>query len=209
MKKFIYIWVFCASFIFADNVLAQNDSVEVRVHFLYGSKPKRKYKSTEDRWFGGVLGGHAGIEWKPNKIINFQPKSRFHLFHKKQIINSKYSVLDTVTFHEILGGKYNDNKRTIVCLKLSREQYNKLDSLANAYHEKSPYDYAFFGMRCGAATYDLLAKSGVLKKCKFNKTWRCNFYPRIVRRKLEKLANKEHTAIIRSEGSTRRIWEKD
>ena len=59
---------------------AQSDSVIIRVHFLHGSKPKREFRHEEDRWFGGILGGHAGIEIGPNKIFNFQPKSRPHLF---------------------------------------------------------------------------------------------------------------------------------
>lgn len=185
------------------------DSVIIKVHFLHGSKPKRQYKKTEDRWFGGILGGHAGIEVSPNKIFNFLPKSRFHLFSKREIINSKFCIHDTLSFYEILGGKYDSVKKTIISIKISAKQKETLDSVVNAYCKRSPYDYAFFGMRCGAAAYDVLAQIGVVRKLSFKKTWRRTFYPRKLRRLLEAKTMKDIVSIRKFKGSSKRKWERD
>lgn len=193
-----------------NNIAFSNsDSVNITVHFLHGSKPHKKYKYEEDRWFGGILGGHVGVEFEPNKILNFVPKARFHVFSHPKIINSKFSIHDTVSFYEILGGQYSSVKKTMITIKISAEQKKKLDSLVNVYYKRSPYDYAFFGMRCGAATYDVLAQIGVVKKHSFNHTWRKIFYPRRVRRILEGNSNSQIYTINKSKGSMKRIWEKD
>jgi hypothetical protein len=192
-----------------QRLIAQSDSIIIKVHFLHGSKPKFKFRHEEDRWFGGILGGHAGIEYEPNKIINFQPKARFHLFAHPSLINSRFSVHDTLSFYEILGGGYSSVKKTAVTLRISAQQKARLDSVVLAYSIRSPYDYAFFGMRCGAAAYDLLAQAGVVKHYSFSKTWSKLFYPRKTRRRLEKLARSNGYTVQKVPGSEKRIWEKD
>lgn len=208
MKYIIAGWLLISLF-FNNRFAVANDSVLIRVHFLHGSKPKRAFKETEHRWFGGILGGHAGIEYETNKILNFQPKSRFHLFSNRSIINSKFSIHDTISFYEILGGTYDSVKKTIISIKISLGQKQRLDSIVKAYTRRSPYDYAFFGMRCGAAAYDVLAQIDVVRKLSFKKTWRRIFYPRRLRRRLEALAKIHHYKVLKQEGSKRRVWERD
>lgn len=198
-----------ATFIRLSGVGVNKDSICIKVHFLHGSKPKHKYRDTEDKWFGGMLGGHVGIEYEPNKILDFQPKARFHVFAKPKIINSKFSIHDTISFYEILGGKYDSVKKTIVTISLTSMQKQVLDSIAGVYHKRSPYDYAFFGMRCGAAAYDVLGCIGVVKKLSFSKTWKRIFYPRRLRRFLETQACERKYYVVKKEGSLRRKWEKD
>lgn len=210
--KTIKLFCLIAALLFTIDCLAisqQSDSVIIRVHFLHGSKPKREFRHEEDRWFGGVLGGHAGIEIDPNKIFNFQPKSRPHLFSKRSIINSKFSFHDTISFYEILGGKSDSVKKTIISIKISANQKSILDSIVIAYTKRCPYDYAFFGMRCGAAAYDVLAKAGVVRKLSFKKKWRRIFYPRKLRRLLEYGNIKGVVSIRKVKGSNKRKWEKD
>lgn len=189
--------------------ITQTDSSIIRVHFLHGSKPKHAYKHEEDKWFGGKLGGHVGVEISPNKILNFQPAGRFHIFSKSYLINSKFSIHDTISFYGILGGKPFEVKKTIVTIKISAQQKKQLDSLTAIYTVKAPYDYAFFGMRCGAAAYDILANTGVVKKYKFKKTYRKIFYPRKLRRRLESKAEENNYGVKKIEGSIKRKWEKD
>lgn len=186
-----------------------NDSVYIRVHFLHGSKPKWKFRKQEDRWFGGMLGGHAGIEYEPNKIINFHLRGMFHVFPKPNLINSKFSVHDTIAFYELLGATGYPVKKTSITIKISKQQKLKLDSIAAAYQKRAPYDYAFFGMRCGSATYDILSQIGVVKKMSMRKTRRTIFYPRIIRRILESDAKHKNYTVQKSAGSDRRKWEKD
>lgn len=195
--------------IFALNAKTQNDSVTIRVHFLHGSKPKHKYKHEEDKWFGGMLGGHAGVEYEPNKIFNFQPSGRFHVFRDSRFINSHFGIHDTVSFYSILGGRPNDVKKTIVSIKISSRQKKQLDSVVHVYTHKTPYDYAFFGYRCGAAAYDVLAHIGVVKKFGFKKTYRKIFYPRKLRRRLEHRAIERHYKVVKVAGSKKRKWERD
>ena len=209
MKLYIVAGWLLLSYLFSNCFASVNDSVLIRVHFLHGSKPKRAFKQSEDRWFGGILGGHAGIEFECNKVFNFQPKSRFHLFYNRSIINSKFSIHDTISFYEILGGNYDSVKKTIICIKISAIQKSKLDSIVKAYTKRSPYDYAFFGMRCGAAAYDVLSHIDVVRQLSFKKTWRRIFYPRKLRRRLEALAKIHHYKIVKIEGSKRRKWEQD
>ena len=187
----------------------ETDTLYIRVHFLHGSKPKRAYRYEEDRWFGGVLGGHAGVEIENNVIFNFTPKARFHLFAKRQIINSRYTTHDTTSFYAIMGGHPDSAKKTIITIPITAGQKRVLDSLQAAYHAKCPYDYAFFGMRCGAAAYDVLSQAGIVEKYSFGRTWRKIFYPRRLRRKLEKAAPLRGYKIERRAGTSRRIWEKD
>ena len=56
------------------------DTTYIKVHFLYGSRPLSKYRHTERKWFGGVLGGHVGIENDSNHILNFRTSGNFHVF---------------------------------------------------------------------------------------------------------------------------------
>lgn len=194
---------------FYSSSYAATDSLYIRVHFLHGSKPKKKFRYEEDRWFGGRLGGHAGVEIAKNKVLNFTPKARFHFFARRRIINSKYTEHDTISFYGILGGDPDSNKKTMITIPITALQKNMLDSLAIAYKEKCPYDYAFFGMRCGAAAYDVLARAGIVKKYSFGKTWRRTFYPRKLRRRLEKMASERGDRIVKKQGSYKRLWEKD
>lgn len=188
---------------------ADQDSVYIKVHFLHGSKPKKEFKKTEDKWFGGILGGHVGVEYEHDKIFNFIPKSRFHLFSNRNLINSAFTTHDSVSFYSLLGANPDSVKRTIIVIKISGAQKIKLDSLVKAYRKRPPYDYAFFGMRCGAAAYDVLAQIGVVYKYNFKKTWRKIFYPRKLRRRLEFYAKEMNFTVIKTEGSKKRIWEKD
>lgn len=190
-------------------IIAQTDSVVIRVHFLHGSKPKFRFRHEESRWFGGILGGHAGVECEPNEIVNFVPIARFHVFAKPELINSQFSTHDTLSFYEILGGDYGSVKKTIITLRISAQQKAALDSVAATYKNRSPYDYAFFGMRCGAAAYDLLARAGIQHPYSFAKTWSKFFYPRKTRRRLERLAAARGYTVQKMPGSIKRIWEKD
>ena len=68
MQKNIFILsllLLCTAQLFAQ------DSTMLKVHFLYGSKPKKAFKHMQKKWFGGLIGGHAGIECGDGKILHF------------------------------------------------------------------------------------------------------------------------------------------
>lgn len=185
------------------------DTAFIKVHFLYGSKPLKKYRNIEQKWFGGILGGHVGVEGDKDKIINFVPKGKFHWFAKKENKNSAFFLHSFENFYAILGGNSDSVKKAIVYIPITVKQKQKFDSIASAYLKQTPYDYALFGMRCGAATYDILAQINILINFKYSKTYKKIFYPKKLRKILFKKAKENGWTIIRNNGSDKRRWEKD
>jgi hypothetical protein len=207
MKQLIT-FIFC----FISYLIVAQDTL--KVHFLYGSKPLKRYKNVEKKWFGGILGGHAGIERDSSKILNFMPIGQFnsvklHVFPRKNNKRSVYVEHSFKPFYEILGGNSDSVKKAIVYIPITRQQKQKLDNIANTYLKQTPYDYAFFGMRCGAATYELLGQLNILPNYGAIKTRIKIFYPKKLRKQLLKKAIKNDWKIIRNKGSITRKWERD
>jgi hypothetical protein len=202
--------VFLICFIWIANaVFAQNDSSFIRVHFLYGSKPKKEYKHIEKKWFGGKLGGHAGVECGENgKILHFIFDRKANAIAKKNS-KGKYLYNSYEEFYSILGGKMDSNKRVTVLIPCSAAQKRIFDSLAKLYTTSPPYDYAFIGMRCGSATYDILAQLDIFKQLGLGRTKMQLFYPRKTRKRVLKQAKKNNWRVERHEGNARRKWEMD
>jgi hypothetical protein len=194
--------------LFSSHTFSQ-ETPFLKVHFLYGSKPKREYKSSERKWFGGVLGGHAGIESQPDEIINFMRGNDFHWFAHRKNKQSRYAVHSEKRFYSMFRGTPDSVKRAIIYIPVTEEQMKKFDSLAAIYLMNTPYDYAFIGMRCGSATYDLLAKIGVLKQFGYRKTYWKIFYPRRVRKRILRMATANNWRVEMTEGTVRRKWERD
>lgn len=186
-----------------------HDTTYLKVHLLYGSKPLKKYKDTEPKWFGGVLGGHVGIEGDSNKIVNFVPSGTFHLVAKKDNRHSAHTVHSASSFYAILGGEPENAKSAIVYVPVTTQQKQQFDSITAAYLKQTPYDYAFFGMRCGAAAYDILGQLHILTDYSVKKTSRKIFYPKKLRKRLFHLAERNNWRIIKQDGCDRRKWERD
>jgi hypothetical protein len=190
----------------AAPVPAFTDSI--KVHFLYGSRPYSKYKKTERKWFGGVLGGHVGIETDSGHILNFRTRGNFHVFTSNKNRHSRYDDLDYTDFYSLFGSDPDSVKRVIVTVPVTRSQKAKLDSIEALYLKESPYDYALIGMRCGAATYEILGQLGIMENYSHRKTYWKIFYPQKLRRRLLDKANENNWDIDRQEGSLKRKWEK-
>lgn len=185
------------------------DSAYLPVHFLYGSRPTQKYKFMEKKWFGGKMGGHVGIELDSNKIMNFVHYGSFHLISSKQNKHGVYILSSPSRFNSILGGDSNKVKTLTILIPVSRDQKMKLDSLSKLYLTRSPYDYALLGMRCGAASYEVLAQLGILPEYSKTKTALKVFYPKILRKELLRKAGENGWQIVRHEGTDHRSWEMD
>ena len=186
------------------------DTTVLKVHFLYGSKPLKKYKETERKWFGGILGGHVGIEVNEDELLNFLPSGgKLHVFADNKDKHSTYAIHSVPSFYSILGGEPNSVKMAIISIPITIQQKQTFDSIVSAYIGHAPYDYAFFGMRCGSSTYEVLAQLGILKSYSHKKTVRKIFYPRKLRKRLFKKAKQNNWTVIRKEGIKTRKWEKD
>lgn len=180
----------------------------IKVHFLYGSRPLQKYKDTEKKWFGGVLGGHVGIESDSGRIINFRGNGNFHVFQNKKNMHSKFDVHDFDGFYALFKSHPDSVKKVIVTIPVTAEQKRMFDSISTAYLKQTPYDYALFGMRCGAAAYEILGKLGIMKNFSYQRTYMKIFYPQKLRRRLLTMAEKNNWSIEREEGTDHRKWEK-
>ncbi len=186
------------------------DTSYIKVHFLYGSKPLKAYKKTEPKWFGGILGGHAGIESNNDQVLNFIPDGKFHLIANKNTKHSKYIIDSVGKFYSRLGGQHPDSaKQAIIVIPVTRQQKLKFDSICARYLSTTPYDYAFLGMRCGAATYEILGQLGIMQQLPLSKTSMKIFYPKILRKQLLTKAEKNGWQVIRQDGTSRRKWESD
>ena len=156
------------------------------------------------KYFGGMHGGHVTIE-VDSVDYGFSPSGRVHMISHPKKYHSQYD------------GKHTHNqppypkgyKVTTFIIPVTEEQYTQILKIESNYCAKPPYDYAFIGMRCGAAAYDVLAKIGVLKKFGRVKTYMKIFYPRKLRKRLIKKAKKNNWKLIREEGGNRRKWEGD
>ncbi|MCW3072121.1 MAG: hypothetical protein JWO44_2011 [Bacteroidetes bacterium] len=199
---------FLAAFIFlfpGSFARAQADSTYfIKVHFLYGSRPLKKYRDTEAKYFGGIHGGHVSIE-VDSADYGFVPEGKFHIFTHR---GSCHSAFITKQTHN--RDPYTDNQKvTTFIIPVTAEQHDQLLLLVSDYCSKVPYDYAFFGMRCAAASQDVLGKIGVVKPRGRLSNIYSTFYPKKLRRRMFRLAKEKHYKVISREGRTTRKWESD
>lgn len=197
-KTIIFLLIFASTY-------AQIDSTSfIKVHFLYGSKPKKKFPN-EVKYFGGLHGGHVSIQ-VGNIDYGFEPTYKVHIFPHRRRPKSDY--VDTFVKGQM---RYDTtkNKVTTFIIPLTTEQLNKLNQINLAYCKKAPYDYAFFGMRCASTAQDVLGQIGVVKKRGRFSNIVTTFYPKKLRKRLFKLAKANNYTIIQRPGRASRKWEKD
>jgi hypothetical protein len=176
----------------------------IAVHFLYGSRPAKAFKNSETKWFGGKKGGHVTIE-TGDSIIGFQPGGKCHLFGKKKNANGYFSIESKQNWlRDTASLQY-----TSVIIPVNEDSYLKVKNVLNNYLQSSPYDYAVFGMRCAAATYDILEETGIVKKRTRPGKWTSYFYPQLLRRRILKLAASNNYVVVRTKGRASRKWEKE
>ncbi len=184
------------------------DSTCIRVHFLYGSKPARGFKDREAKWFGGIHGGHTGIGIGRDSILSFLPNGDFHVFQHKTEIKGAFFIHTPDDFYRLFPADA-PVKKLIIEIPVSAAAAAAIQKKSAKYLRHAPYDYAFFGMRCGGAAYDLLSAGGIVKTWKYRKTWKRIFYPKKLRKKLLRRARQMNWKLIREAGSPARKWEKD
>lgn len=181
------------------------DTNKIKVYFLYGSKPASGHKKVEPYYFGGKHGGHVSIGID-TAIVSFTNVNGFHIFAHREKLKGIY-------IYESLKGFLKDTakcKYTIFEIPLMDSQYVKLKKVVLNYSNgKAPYDYAFFGMRCASATYDILSQIGLFKPKSRVGTIISNFYPKMLRKKMFRLAKKNNYTVTSYKGRKTRKWEYD
>jgi hypothetical protein len=156
----------------------------LRVYFLHGSKPAKDFKNIEEKWFGGRKGGHVGVEICTNGIVSLVPSGSFHYIGKRNQRHSTFRQDSHESFLEIFGGKAEKMRYTVITIPITTTQSQELCAVQKQYLQQVPYDYAFLGMRCAAASYDMLSKIRIVKPKSRICTIFKIFYPKILRKKL-------------------------
>jgi len=187
----------------------QDYTETIEVRFLYGSKPKPGHKKDQKRWFGGMLGGHVGIKYDENRNLTFFYEGRPHIFQRKNRPCGRYDLQSDSAFNYIMDEHVDSVKTLVIYIPITYHQKVKYVSLCADYVNKSPYDYAFFGVRCAYSTYHILSQIGVVTKYGYFRMWSKVFYPQILRSKLKHQAKKNGWLMIKKKGTHRRIWERD
>jgi hypothetical protein len=181
----------------------QTDHI-LKVLFRYGSRPARGYEKIEHSDFGGIHGGHVCIAID-SMVFGFDSPNGYHIFPRKKNIKG---VFLSEKEHEYMKDTIT-KKYAIVEIPITNEQYLKLKNIFTSYLNKPPYDYAFFGMRCASATYDVLSQIGIMKYKHFTGNVVSNFYPKLLRRKVFRLAKENNYKVTKLKGRKTRQWEED
>jgi hypothetical protein len=176
----------------------------LKVFFRYGSIPEIGYERIEYEETGGLHGGHVSLGLDSLEI-GFTNNGRIHIFPRKGINNGIFYWTYLEDFENQIAGK----KYITFVIPLNDSQYHRLRDTLMAYIANPPYDYAFFGMRCAAAAYDVLSQIGLFRPLSRTDNILSNFYPRLFRRKMFALARQKGYQIIRVRGRRTRIWEGD
>lgn len=202
--KYRILFLLCVLF----SGLHAQDSTCLKVHFIHGSRPKKQFKNTEKKWLGGIKGGHVGVEACDGRIINFMPKGKFHWFSHPNNRHSHYVNNDKGQFYNYFSSAPDSLETTVITIPVSVAQKAQFDHITTQYLRETPYDYAFIGMRCAAASYDMLAHAGVVKMLPARRIGKKIFYPKILRKKLLRKARKNNWTIVTQPGTYQRKWEK-
>lgn len=181
-------------------VHGQDDTL--RLHFRYGSKPAKGFQDVEKVWFGGLKGGHVSIE-VDGLVLDFLP-GKNPIFPRNGRPSGDFKVNEGLYWDST-----NDNKRSIVSIPISPAQKVKLLLLFHDWDKEAPYDYAVFGMRCAAASYDVLSRINLVKPMSRKSNIIRHFYPKLLRKRIYKWARQHNWPVQNFEGRKSRKWERD
>ena len=197
--------IFCFLFLVFSCVLNAQDTSYIKIHFKYGSKPAKGFKKTESKYFGGLHGGHVTVEIG-DSIYGFSPAGGgSRVFAKKSHSNGDFHLESEYLYTNDSTG----NKLTSITIPITNQELHELRIHVKNNLDKTPYDYAFFGMRCAASAHEMLSVAGVFKKrTKFFSIF-YNFYPKKLRKRILDKAFEENYEIIHQEGRKERKWEND
>ncbi len=203
MSRFSFIWffIFFASVFFAS----AQDSLYMKLHFVYGSKPKHAFKQTERNYFGGIHGGHVYMEVNHEFFSFGLDNGQWHVIAHKRKIVGKYRIDRNLVW----SGDTGKLKITTIEIPITKQQLEQFKQTEKKYLDKAPYDYAFIGMRCAAGAYDVLSTMGICKHRSRMGIILKNFYPKRLRLTLLRQAKKEHWNVKTQQGRNTRRWERD
>jgi hypothetical protein len=174
----------------------------VEVIYLHGSKPKKQYQGEEKKVFGGMIGGHFAIRLPNDQVMHFRKRTqKVHLLPHRRHRGGNFWYHTKETFSRIYALPLDQIKSTIWSIPIDSSQLVRLESIATQYQNKTPYDYAFFGMRCSSSVYEVLSQIDVLPH--ISRRWvafrifRPRHFFRIMNRQSKKMCGKQHEIKVR------------
>ena len=187
----------------SKSLLAQNgDSVKtIVVQILHGSKPNRHMHAYKT--LGGYYGGHVVIQ-----IDSFVYGFNFfgQKVHPVPYRKHRKGIYEKQNIHQ-WNKQVADDEVTSFYIPVTKEKYERLKDTYESYYLNCPHDYAFFGMRCAASAYWMLGKAGVIKESSRRKSIIHSFHPKMLRKKLVRLAKRNKFRITEQKGNNNRKWE--
>jgi hypothetical protein len=176
----------------------------LKVFFRYGSIPEVGYEYVEYAETGGLHGGHVSLGMDSLEI-GFSNIGRVHIFPDTETPTGLFYWEYLKDFEDQVA----DKKYVTYLVPITDQQYTWLRTILMTYLDNPPYDYAFFGMRCASATYDILSQIGLFDRKNRTANIISNFMPRLFRSKMAELARKNGYTVVRVKGRKTRIWEED
>lgn len=165
----------------------KNSPLSIKVLFLH--RPSLRVlsqKAPELKWFSGLFSGHVGIEFRPGRVVDFVSYGRFRGLPNNKKPHSRFVIRTRQEFETLFGTGPRVPRLSIITIPVSENQQNSLEKVISTYTRKSPYDYAFGGMRCASATYEILARAGILRSRSLRFIAFRIFTPGILKRYLRK-----------------------
>lgn len=179
-----------------------SDSATIEIWFLHGSKPKKKFSASENKWFGGLHGGHVWIA-VGSRFLSFNPGRKFSIFEKKG---------ETGLFHIDSKPNWGNDtaglQYTIFRKKIDSATAELFHHLADSLSQFPPFHYAFFGHRCASAGAFVLSQLKILPMYSKTKLIYKFFYPKRLRKYLTQRSTKCEFFVEFKKGKNNRKWEK-
>src|SRR4051812_35120801 len=122
IKLRVQLFFLLACLVLIPYAASAQDTQSIRVQFLYGSKPLKKYKSSERKWFGGMAGGHTGIQIDSNSFLSFEGTGRFHPINHRRTKHSSYKILNAQAFWDIMGTPGDEVKKATITIPVTGAQ---------------------------------------------------------------------------------------
>jgi hypothetical protein len=174
------------------------------VHFTHGYTVDEGCKYDKPT-LGGYWGGHVEVEIDSVLYGHTFIEPPVHIFENNEEKNGRFEIL---TYEQWTDETEGDMITSIV-IPIDAEQETDLDSLINAYSQKAPYDYAFFGQRCTSFMVCFLSQAGVFNEITESEAVRAFFYPRALRFSMLEYAAENQLNIRTRSGAACRSWEGD
>lgn len=184
--------------------LVEGRNYQLIINYQFGSVPAKGFEGSEKKRAGGLLGGHVTcIIGKSVYGFTDEGADFTHVFPDHDHPNGYWQKEDIT----IWKNKMETEQYMQFYIPVTYSQITMLRQILDGYVGKTPYDYAFFGMRCMSAMYDILGDIAILPVVPNWYVWALYFYPRKFRRDLTRMAYVNGWPMQFNQGRGTRKWE--